>query len=431
MGNWNLAYVTTFSQTNNSWLAPGWHSIQEVLFNGGGGAGPNSGWNLGFGWDLAGDYSSNTLAAGASTQTNTSGGPSSGGVAATQNLSGVTNAGFVMPIDNGSGNVYQSQPVNSFSNSLTITADSTLDLTASGAVNIFTGGLSIGANALHIINGQSIAGSVQINGASTLTGGTATLDVQNSNTLTLYGAISGAGAIDKIGSGTLVLGNANSYSGGTTLNAGQLTINYASALGTGPLTITGGSLDSGGITVSTNNVQYWNGDFTFIGSSNLNLGSGAVTLGGNRTVTVNANTLTVGGAIGDGGNGYSLTKAGNGTLALGGASTYTGATTVNAGTVNLTGTLGGGTGGGTAITVASGSTFTEAATGVIAGSSSFTHNSGNTSTLAGANSYTGGTIINSGVVDIKTTTSLGTGNVTASGGQLLVQRRSRARLPTT
>ena len=76
-------------------------------------------------------------------------------------------------------------------------------------------------------------------------------------------------------------------------------LNNNNALGSGTLTISGGSIDStaGGITLA-NNPQNWNGDFTFNGSQGLNLGTGAVTLGGSRTVTVNANTLTVGGSIG-------------------------------------------------------------------------------------------------------------------------------------
>ena len=53
-------------------------------------------------------------------------------------------------------------------------------------------------------------------------------------------------------------------------------------------------------TVLANNPQAWNGDFTFLGSNNLDLGSGSVTLGGNRQVTVNAGTLSVGGAISGG-----------------------------------------------------------------------------------------------------------------------------------
>ncbi len=52
-------------------------------------------------------------------------------------------------------------------------------------------------------------------------------------------------------------------------------------------------------------------------------------------MTVNAGTLTVAGVIGDGGSGYSLTKAGSGTLTLSGANTYKGNTTVNAGTLDI------------------------------------------------------------------------------------------------
>ena len=54
------------------------------------------------------------------------------------------------------------------------------------------------------------------------------------------------------------------------------------------------------------------------------------------TLTALASTLTIGGAIGDGLNGYGLTINGPGTVALTGASTYSGTTTVNAGsTLNI------------------------------------------------------------------------------------------------
>ena len=43
--------------------------------------------------------------------------------------------------------------------------------------------------------------------------------------------------------------------------------------------------------------QNWNGDFAFIGSNDLNVGTGAVALSAQRTVTVGGGVLTVGGAI--------------------------------------------------------------------------------------------------------------------------------------
>jgi autotransporter-associated beta strand protein len=169
----------------------------------------------------------------------------------------------------------------------------------------------------------------------------------NTNNYTIggSGSIGGSGALTKGGSSTLTLSTANTYAGGTILDAGEIAVNNASAIGAGTLTINGGALDNttaAGIMLSTNNAQNWNGDFTFVGTQSLNLGTGGVTLGANRIVTVNGSTLTVGGAISDGGNGYGLTKAGAGSLVLGSVNTYSGNTTVNAGILNLA--VGGGTG---------------------------------------------------------------------------------------
>lgn len=154
-------------------------------------------------------------------------------------------------------------------------------------------------------------------------------------TFTGAGGIGGTGSLTLNGSATVTLATADSFSGGIALNAGQLNVNNASALGTGRLTIAGGNLNntSGAVITNTgNNPQSWNSDFTFLGSSSLNLGTGAVTMAANRTLTINASTLTVGGAIS---GPAALTKAGAGTLVLGGSNTYTGNTTVNAGILQI------------------------------------------------------------------------------------------------
>ena len=156
-------------------------------------------------------------------------------------------------------------------------------------------------------------------------------------------SISTTNGLTKLGTGALTLNSANTYTGATTLAAGTLNINHSAALGSGPLTITGGTIDdngSGPVTLVNNNLQKWNGDFAFTGNQSLNLGTGAVTMNGNRTLAINGNLLTVGGGIGDGGNTYSLTKNGAGTLVLAGTDTYTGVTTVNAGTLSLLGNHG-------------------------------------------------------------------------------------------
>ena len=143
----------------------------------------------------------------------------------------------------------------------------------------------------------------------------------------------------KTGSGTLTLAGANnSLTGGISLSSGGLNLINPAALGYGSFTINGGSIantSSAAVALFTGTAQNWNGNFTFSGSNDLNLGSGAVTLSSSRTVTVASNALTVGGIISDGGNGYSLTKAGTGTLILGGLNAYTGGTTISAGTLQL------------------------------------------------------------------------------------------------
>jgi autotransporter-associated beta strand protein len=206
-------------------------------------------------------------------------------------------------------------------------------------------------------------------------GGTSTQVIATSSTASGYGAATTTLTFGAIG--TITLSGANTYSGGTTLNAGQLNLNNGgsssanSAIGTGPLTLNGGTIDNtsaGEVTLLPNNAQNWNADFTYAGAvTNLNLGTGAVTLNSNRTLTVSAKKLTVGGSIS--GSGYSLTKSGGGTLALTGNNTYTGATTNAAGTLILT----------------------------------------------GANSYSGGTVISGGQVQVGAggaTGDVGTGSVT-------------------
>ena len=142
-----------------------------------------------------------------------------------------------------------------------------------------------------------------------------------------------------------------SYKGGFALNAG--TLNFASAgsatafagLTNGQtLALNGGTIDntSGSpiqlvvATLSGGGPGFitLGGTLTFIGSSSLDLGTAAMTNTANHMISVGANTLALGSAISGPGNG--ITKIGTGTLQLYGASTYSGSTFVNAGTLALT-----------------------------------------------------------------------------------------------
>jgi autotransporter-associated beta strand protein len=155
-------------------------------------------------------------------------------------------------------------------------------------------------------------------------------------TLAVGGTISGTTfSLTKAGLGTLTLSGTNTFTGGTTLNAGKLNINSTQALGTaaGVFIINGGTIDnaSGGPITTVNYPQTWNADITFTGTQSLNMGTGAVTMSQNRQVTTSANALTIGGVIND--NTMSLTKAGPGTLSFGSQMITLNSLTINAGSL--------------------------------------------------------------------------------------------------
>jgi len=228
----------------------------------------------------------------------------------------------------------------------TITSGGILDNTSGQAVSLTAG------NPITINSSFSFKGTDDLNlgnGAVSLgSGGGATrlLRIYDGN-LGFAGDISD-GTVGKgfqligMGSatGALTLAGDNSFSGGVNVGTVTLNINSATALGTGTLTTAATSrLDNtsgSALTLSTNNAQTW-GSFTFIGSNDLNLGTGAVTANGARTLTILNNKLTVGGVITIGAS-VALTKEGDGTLALSAANTYLAKTQVNAGTLLINGT---------------------------------------------------------------------------------------------
>jgi len=350
---------------------------------------------------------------------------------------------------------------NSFTGGTTLSAG-TLNINSDSALGTGTFTISGGTvdctnGARSITNVMSIGGDfaftgtanlTQGTGAVTLTGANRTLTV-NASTLALGGVIGDGGnnyRLIKDGAGTLTLSSANTFTNGVTLSNGQLNINNAQALGTtaGTFRIANGTVvdNTSGGAITTLNYPIVLRNFTFVGSNELNLGTGAVTITGNsRTVTVTASTLTLGGAVNDGGNNYSLTKDGAGTLTLGGTNTHTGGTTLAAGTLNVNADAALGTGtftisGGTvdctngarnvtnAMSIGASFTFTGTAsltqgTGAITLTASPTVTvSGNTLTLGGAISGTGSlTKAGAGISVLSGTVTIG-GNLTISAGTL-------------
>ncbi len=116
----------------------------------------------------------------------------------------------------------------------------TISIAANNNLGDAGGGLVFGGGALQTTATFTLSRSTTLN-----TGGT--FDVASGTTLTHSGLINGAGGLIKTGAGTLVLTHgANNYQGGTTINAGTISVASNAPLGFGPssLTFNGGTLQT-------------------------------------------------------------------------------------------------------------------------------------------------------------------------------------------
>ncbi|WP_233279730.1 autotransporter outer membrane beta-barrel domain-containing protein [Brucella abortus] len=196
-------------------------------------------------------------------------------------------------------------------------------LTLSGA-NSYTGATTVSASTLVVANDNTGGGTTTVDVGAGLqigTGGVSgslagdivnngTLVVDRSNAFDLANVISGTGSLTKNGAGTLTLSGVNSYTGGTTVSAGILTL-------------TGDNTGGGTTTVDAGAVLQ-------IGTGGTS-GNLAGDIANNGALVVNrSDALNLANAISGAG---SLMKSGAGTLTLSGANSYTGATTVSAGTL--------------------------------------------------------------------------------------------------
>ncbi len=284
---------------------------------------------------------------------------------------------------------------------------------------------------------SSIADSSVVLGAKNLTAG-------DSNDTTVAGTISGTGgSFTKTGSGTTTFTGANTYTGATTITDGTLALSAGgslSDLSAVNISSATGVLDISGITASSETIASIAG----ISGSKVFLGAKNLTAGDSSNTTM-AGVISDGGIAG--GTGGSLTKQGTGKLTLSGANTYTGDTTVNAGTLETSGNerianasdlivasgatflLGGfeslsSISGAGSINLQSNTLVTDSNvdttfSGVISGtdSSVLTKTGTGKLTLSGANTYTGTTNFNGGSADL--TGSLESKFVNVAAGVIL------------
>ncbi|MGZ8139259.1 autotransporter BatB [Bordetella bronchiseptica] len=300
--------------------------------------------------------------------------------------------------------------------------------------NTYSGGTVVEAGALQAGHEDNLGrGGITLSGGELLAGGSfssnrdlrltqGAVDVVRDATLTWSGAISGAGDLVKTGGGTLALTGVNEYAGQTVLRQGKLRVAREESLGRGAL-------------VLENNT-------VFESAGSYAIGRRVTLKGAPKVATPAGDTLEWRGTVdGDG----KLYKQGGGTLVLSGNNTYAKGVEVwggvvqvsrdqNLGAANGAVTLNGGglavngdftsnrqlelTAGAKAIDVAAGKDVTWR--GLVNGAGALTKTGDGTLALAGANTYTGGTRLQGGTVQVSRDNNLGqaAGAVTFDGGRL-------------
>ncbi|HJP97882.1 MAG TPA: autotransporter-associated beta strand repeat-containing protein [Rhodanobacteraceae bacterium] len=311
--------------------------------------------------------------------------------------------------------------INGYGGSTTI-SEGTLALAGTGSLANSSGVRADGTFDISGATGGAATVVQSLSGSGAVTLGAQTLMLSNASG-NFSGVISGSGAL-LLFDGTEILTGANTYSGGTTIQAGVLQVSSDANLGatTGHVKLDGGTLQAGGSFTLSHDID-------------------AVLGGGN--IDTNGHALTLSGAISGDAMSF-LVKQGAGTLTITSGTdvnTYTGETTIAGGTLALVGD--GSIANSRIVGVASGATLdisgtTNGATinllngegsvrlggkmltvtgdpgfyfgGVISGTGNVTV-AGGTLALTSANTYTGGTTIDAGATLQLDNSGVGSGSI--------------------
>jgi len=320
---------------------------------------------------------------------------------------------------------------------------------------------------------SSDAGILNLTNTGTVTGATFSLTLDGAGNGSIAGILgTTSGSLTKNGAGTWTLTGSNTYTGTTTINSGVLNIQKATGLGT---TAGGTTVNSGAALQLQGTIAVGNETLTLNGSgiasdgalrniSGTNSFAGTITLGSASSIYSDAGTLTLSGGITNGGFTTTFGGAGNisessvisgtgglvknngGTLTLSGTNTFSGSSTLNGGTVIVNSASSLGTSGNATVNAATldvaasftsssnfglGSasstfqidpTFTLTANGVFSGTGTLNKTGTGTLVLGGANTFSGGLVLNAGVLSISSDSNLGgaSGGITFNGGNLQV-----------
>lgn len=278
---------------------------------------------------------------------------------------------------------------------VTVNSGATLRFATGSHSNNLTFANAVNLNNATLINDDGnhiLSGAVALTGANTING------VWSGKNLTLSNVVSGAGSLTKAGSASLILSNINTYTGGTTITGGTLTLGNGGGNGAirGTVTVNSGTTlnytannafgYNSGASVNVLNIlggtvgnagysnHFWN---TFqlnmtAGTLNLGVGTGGTTNEWHSpTITTSASSstatiaaadtgavmrlrdgthatfnvadggaaidLSIAPAITQSGGTSNITKTGAGLMQISGVNTYTGTTTISGGTLRVSG----------------------------------------------------------------------------------------------
>ena len=254
------------------------------------------------------------------------------GICAGGNLNGgttstplsITGTGSVTAENTGSSYSDDAYAVQGTGINLSVASGGTLSATANGGDAYAVYAYGSAADTVRLYTGSHVTGEIALGSGSD------SLILSGSGSDTFNNAFSGVDHIGVTGGtwnfapaissgdvtvsgGTLTLSHSNTYTGGTNLNGGTVIVSANNRLGG----------TSGGLTFNGGTLQYASG---FSNSRSITLNSG----GG--VFDTNGHDATLSGAIGGIGG---LTKTGAGTLTLSGDMTYSGGTAIDAGAIRV------------------------------------------------------------------------------------------------